>query len=165
MEKVKNSFKKIKDDVYALQSSNRGEDVDRIMNMAEFSEGTKKELILLISNIKEEIKDLKSFQFITLSKLSDSSVEMADRVDELCTSVKEKQQFLNEKIKTIEEKQNRTIWTIIMSSPLYKTILGAMAFIIFLVILHTINPNSTSWAGDLVKGFFSDSKTLVEGDK
>lgn len=163
MQKIKESFKKIKDDVYTLHTSNKGEDLDRIMNIKELSEETKKELILLISNLKEEIRDLKNFQLITLAKLADGGSDMADRVDELCTSVKERAAMQDEKVKIIEDKQNSGFWSVIMSSTLYKTIVGAMAFIIFLVILHAINPNSTAWAGDLVKNMFSSSKSIAEG--
>ena len=165
MQKIKDSVRRIKDDLYTMQGSSRGEDIDRIMEIENLSDSAKKEFILLFSNLKEEIRDLKSYQLVTLSKISDGVLDMAERIEGIAGECKGRQTLMKEKIEAIEEKQNKGILQIIMSSTLYKTIAGAMAFIIFLVILHALNPNSTSWAGGLVKDLFGTSKSISEGDK
>lgn len=154
MEQLKDAIKKLKDELYNFQITTKGSDLDRIMNMKDLTEEAKRELLLLFTNLKEEMYDLKHYQLVTLSKAADCIVEIVDTLAKSIDTSKERITTLEDRVLKVEEKQNKSFLSIIMSSTLYKTIAGIMAFIIFLVILHGINPASTTWASETVKGFF-----------
>jgi hypothetical protein len=155
MEKLKEAVRKLKDELYNLQVSTKGSDLDRILNMKDLTDDAKRELLLLFSNIKEEIHDLKSYQLVTLSKATDAINEIIKELEQAVLERGEKFELIETRLKKVEEEQSKSLKSIILGSTLYKAIIGFMALVIFLVTLHGINPNSTKWASELVKGMFS----------
>lgn len=164
MYKLKEAVRKLKDELYNLQVSTKGSDLDRIMNMKDLTEDVKRELLLLFSNIKEEIHDLKSYQLVTLSKAVDAINEVIEELERQINNRKERLGLIEARLTKVEEEQSKSLKSIILNSTLYKAIIGFMVLVIFLVILHGISPESTRWASELVKGLFgfSSSTTVTE---
>ena len=161
MYKLKEAVRKLKDELYNLQVSTKGSDLDRIINMKDLTEDAKRELLLLFSNIKEEIHDLKSYQLVTLSKVSDVINEIIKELENAVFERKKRFELIESRVLKVEEEQSKSLKSIILNSTLYKTILGFMILVIFLVILHAISPESTRWASELVKGLFSFSSNAT----
>jgi hypothetical protein len=81
MEEIKKNLKKLKDDIYNLHNETNNEDFTNLVKLSSDMELELYEtLILLHSNYKSELQEIKKYQIRTLNKIIDNDIEIINKL-------------------------------------------------------------------------------------
>lgn len=146
MEKIKDEYRKLKEEIHNLQSPDSDKDFVKLVSLKEIDPELKETLILLHSNYKTELNELKSLMVRTASKLIDQDIELVSNIRDFY--VKEGD------AKTAKEKLTSNLLEL---NSIQKTAIGIIMVMVVFWVLNLLSPSSFEGAANVFKSIFSST--------